>query len=295
MARRQHGADPSGVAAALLAGSSIEINAQDAPLLGEARQWLAEGTRVFVSHLPRQAWQATADACAAVRRAGFEPVPHLPVRLLRSQADLADVLALLRAAAAPRELLVLSGDYPVAAGPYYNTALALQSGLFESHGIRAVCMAGHPEGHPSVDLAELRRAELHKCRVAAEHGLAATLVTQLLFESQPYVDWSASLAARHVPVRTTCGLAGPARLATLVKFAMRCGVGPSIRALGVQGGNLLGLVGERSPDRLIVELAAAMASGRCPAGGIHLFCFGGFLHTAQWLAGRQRDPRGLAG
>lgn len=281
------GAHTEGPAASLrrlAATASIEINVQDAPLLASARAWLPPGTRVFVSHLPRQEWAATARACAAARLAGFEPVPHLPVRLLRGKAELAEVLARLAGEAAPVEALALAGDYPQAAGPYANTALAVDSGLFEANGFRRISMAGHPEGHPRVPLAELRSAEQHKCRVAVDHGLQVSLVTQFLFEARPFMEWVDWLAARQVPARAVCGLAGPARIATLLRFALRCGVGPSIRALGAQGQGLLNLVGERTPGPLVRELAAADGM-RGLVGGIHLFCFGGFLHTAQWLAG----------
>ncbi len=55
--------------------ASIEINVQDVADLEPSRALLAPGTKVYVSHLPRQTWLATETACRAVRAAGFLPVP----------------------------------------------------------------------------------------------------------------------------------------------------------------------------------------------------------------------------
>ena len=53
--------------------ASIEINVQDVADLESSRALLAAGTKVYVSHLPRQTWLATETACRAVRAAGFLP------------------------------------------------------------------------------------------------------------------------------------------------------------------------------------------------------------------------------
>jgi len=64
---------------------------------------------------------------------------------------------------------------------------------------------------------------------------------------------------------------------------MRCGVGPSIRALGVRPGSLLKLMGDYTPNDLVVELAKARNSQPNLYSGLHVFCFGGLLRTCQWL------------
>lgn len=263
--------------------ASVEINVQDVKHLEASREFLAPGTRVFVSHLPRQTWEDTAAAARAVSAAGFEPVPHIPVRLLADATALDRTLAALAERANVREVLLISGDYPDAIGPYSAVAEVLRSGALPRHGFKKVSIAGHPEGHPRVPLEVIRAAERDKVRLATDAGLTPTLVTQFFFEHDPFLDWVADLRSHGVRADIVGGLAGPAGLATLLKFAMRCGAGPSIRALGARPSSVMKLVGEHGPESVLRGLAQARAGDESDFTGIHLFCFGGYLRTCRWL------------
>ena len=79
------------------------------------------------------------------------------------------------------------------------------------------------------------------------------------------------------------GLAGPARLGTLFKYALRCGVGASIRALGARPSSLAGLVGERGPESMVRAIARARGEPGIEPVGIHLYSFGGLERTRAWI------------
>src|SRR5688572_28145402 len=247
----------------LAATGSVEVNVQDLGHLADSRALLAPGTRVYVSHLPNQTWDATRVMCDAVRASGFEPVPHMPVRTVDSAAALDRILAELARSSRPREVLLISGDYPAATGPFATVAQALDTGALEKHGFEHVSVAGHPEGHPTVALEEIRRSELEKPRLASSHGLGARFVTQFLFEVEPFVTWANELRSKDVRAQVVCGLAGPAKITTLFRFAMRCGVGPSIRALGARPSSVANLLGDHGPDRMLRQLAEAHVTGEC--------------------------------
>lgn len=259
---------------------SIEMNVQDAPHLGRARALLPAGKKIYVSHLPKQTYLQTLEACREVREAGFDPVPHLPVRLLSSERVLDEFLQ-----AASRdgvaEMLLIAGDYPQASGPYSAVAEVLRAGRLTDYGFRRVSMAGHPEGHPKVPLVEIRRAEREKAELARAAGLEVTLLTQFFFEAPPFLEWAASLRADGVGARLVAGLSGPASAATLFRYAMRCGVGPSIRALGARPTSLVKLIGDHGPEQLVRTLAGVPRPE--VYDGLHLFTFGGFLRTCEWL------------
>ena len=269
--------------ARLARDASIEINIQDTKHLEASRAWLTPGKKIYVSHLPKQTWQQSEAACIAVRAAGFEPVPHLPVRLIPDAAALHRLLIGLVKSAQVKEVLLIAGDYDAAAGPYSTVADVLRAAALESTGLTRVSLAGHPEGHPKVALAEIRAAEREKARLAARAGLEASLLTQFFFEPRPFLDWVSELRANGVGTRIVAGLAGPARLATLFKFALRCGAGPSMRALGTRPSSFMKLIGDHGPEALLRALAQARASGESDFSGIHLFCFGGYLRTCEWL------------
>ena len=223
----------------LLRECSIEMNVQDIRYLEASRALLPAGKKVYVSHLPKQTWQQTLDACRAVSDAGFDSVPHIPVRLLADEGTLDMILSTAVRTANVREVLLIAGDYPQPAGPYATVADVLRTGKLNAHGLGRVSLAGHPEGHPRVTLAEIRRAEREKAHLAHAAGLETTLLTQFFFEAQPFLDWASQLRADGVGVRLVGGLSGPASIATLFRYAVRCGVGPSIRALGARPTSLL--------------------------------------------------------
>jgi methylenetetrahydrofolate reductase (NADPH) len=265
--------------------ASIEVHVQDAVHLQASQSLLAPGKKLYVSYLPKQTWQDTAAMCRAVTLAGFEPVPHVPVRLIADAETLDRILDNFVRNARVQEILLIAGDYARPLGRYSSVAEVLNSGALAKHGLTRVSIGGHPEGHPVVALDEIRRAEREKVRLATVAHLEVTFVTQFFFESAPFLEWVRELSAHRVRARIVAGLAGPASLATLFRFARRCGVGPSVRALGARPASLLQLVGDHGPDRVVSELAQSLCDGEADFSGIHLFSFGGFLRTCEWLKG----------
>ena len=263
--------------------ASIEITVHDIVHLEESRSVLPPGKTLFVSHLPKQQWHETEAACRAVRAAGFRPVPHVPVRLLPDAATVDRVLGGYVDAAQVDELLLISGDYPRALGPYSEVMQVMRSGVLQRHGMRRVTVAGHPEGHPSVRPAEIRRAELNKARLAQQAGLEMTLLTQFFFEQTPFLDWVGELRAAGVQARLVGGLAGPTKLGSLIKFALRCGAGASMRVLTARPAAFTKLLGDHGPESVLRGLAHARCEKSSDFAGVHLFCFGGFVRTCRWL------------
>jgi methylenetetrahydrofolate reductase (NADPH) len=263
--------------------ASIEINVHDVGHLEESRRLLPAGKAVYVSHLPKQEWRETEETCRAVRAAGFRPVPHVPVRLLPDAAAVDRVLGGLVGTGQVDEVLLVSGDYPQSRGPYSEVLQLMNSGALQQHGLKRVSVAGHPEGHPKVPLTAIRRAELDKVRMAQHAGLDLTLVTQFFFEQTPFLEWARELRAAGVRARIVGGLAGPTKLSTLIKFAMRCGAGASMRVLTARPAAFTKLLGDHGPESVLRGLAQARCDNSSDFSGIHLFCFGGFVKTCQWL------------
>jgi methylenetetrahydrofolate reductase (NADH) len=269
--------------AELVANASIELGVRDTRQLAAARRFLPPGKKHFVSFLPDQAWRETLDACIALTDAGFQPVPHVPVRLLESREALAQLLRDLSLRGGVSDLLLISGDYSKAIGPYSCVADVLRTNLLGELGFSRVSFAGHPEGHPQVAADEISRAEIEKARLAESQGLEATFVTQFSFEPQPLFDWLDRLRSGGFRGRAVAGIAGPARTATLLKYAVRCGIGPSIRALRSRPGAAAMLLADHGPEAMLAAIANAKARATAEFGGVHMFSFGGYLQTAEWI------------
>jgi methylenetetrahydrofolate reductase (NADPH) len=262
--------------------SSIELSCLESGEIGAGRDFLRPGQKVYVSHLPRQTWADTWRTCERVAAAGFDPVPHVPVRLVQTASQLTEILCACREAGAC-ELLLISGDYATARGPYHEVGQVLRSGELQALGFKRVSVAGHPEGHPTVPADEIRRAQLDKSRTGLAAGLQVTLVTQFFFEPQPFVAWARDLRMAGAEARIVAGLPGPAKVTRLLALARHCGVGPSIRALSSRAGSMFKLLSERSPEMLLGALASELRHQPGLFDGIHLYSFGGFLRTAAWL------------
>ena len=269
--------------ARLAASASIEMNVHDVQHVTASRAHLRPATKIYVTHLPKQSWDQTIAACATLRTAGFDPVAHIPVRLLTNRSDLDNLLTSLRAEADVGEVLLIAGDYAHAHGPYASVLEVLQTDRLQTHGLTRVSLAGHPEGHPRVALDTIRRAEIDKAQYCDAAGLEATFVTQFCFESAPFLEWARALENAGVQSRLVAGIAAPAKLSTLVNFGLRCGVGPSIRALSAKPGVLRLLMAEHAPDEVVAELARAIDCGESSLAGLHVFCLGGWLRACSWL------------
>jgi methylenetetrahydrofolate reductase (NADPH) len=264
--------------------ASLEMTVHDVAQLRAVSELLGSRRRIYVSHLPGQAWSDTVAACRAVHALGALPVPHVPVRCVRDRQSLQRFLDECVSQAGVREVLLIAGDYPHSVGPYSTTMDVLQTGLLAQHGIHRLSVAGHPEGHPIVSPDELRRAEREKIEFAINNSMILTFLTQFFFDAEPFIEWQRRLP---IPsegaegIRVVAGLAGPAKLTTLLRYAALCGVGPSMRTLGTRPTLIGKMLTERGPE-VIVHSLATHAYATQP--GIHLFSFGGLARTCAWLA-----------
>jgi len=271
----------SGDLSLLLSQASVEISSRGHQI-SELRDKFAPGTDVTITFLPGDHYQHNVETAAALRRAGFNPVPHIAAREMASREALDDFLARARGEADVTRVLLIAGDVAIAKGPFRSSHDIRASGLLEAHGFRVVSIAGHPEGHPYLDMSgsfALLRAWSSWGR---ERDIHVDIVTQFCFEAAPILGFLDDLAVRGLDVPVIVGLAGPASMATLTKFALRCGIGNSMRALRAQIGRYGRLLADTGPDEIVRGLASAPRAATAPVAGFHLFPFGGLRKVAAW-------------
>jgi methylenetetrahydrofolate reductase (NADPH) len=266
---------------ALLASASVEVSSRGHQL-GELRDNFSAGTEVTITFLPGDNYRHNVDTASALRRAGFNPVPHIAAREMTSREALDDFLARLRAEADVTRVLLIAGDVAAAKGPFKSSLDVCASGLIEACGISSISIAGHPEGHPYLAAAGtfgVLEAWRDWGRLKNIH---VDVVTQFCFESAPILGWIGELDARGIDLPVIVGLAGPATPATLTKFALRCGVGNSMRSLRSQIGRFGRLLTDTGPDDVMRGLRAAPDTATASIAGFHLFPFGGLRKAAEW-------------
>ena len=275
--------------AALLPVASVEVSSRGHQLT-ELRNNFAPGTDVTITFLPGDNYRHNIETAAALRRAGFNPVPHIAAREMPTREALEDFLARARGEADVTRILLVAGDVAAARGPFKSTRDVCASGLIEAHGIASVSLAGHPEGHPFLELSDALNGLKAWRDWGRRTGTRVDVVTQFCFESAPILQWIAELDRAGIDLPVIIGLAGPATPATLTKFALRCGIGNSMRALRSQIGRFGRLLTDNAPDDVVTGLRYAPAAATVAIAGFHLFPFGGLRKAGDWLRNYDRDP-----
>jgi methylenetetrahydrofolate reductase (NADPH) len=271
---------------AFLKGYSIEVMPRTAEKVEDFRALLPKGTRVYIAHIegtPIEDMVATAKRIAGE---GFDVMPHFPARIIPDKATLADWIARYKGEANVKQALLLGGGVNTPAGDYDSSMQLIETGLFD--GFDRLHVAGHPEGNKDIDkdggdaivMAALKWKQAFSERSDAKMAIA----TQFCFEADPVIAWANRLAEAGVHLPIHIGVAGPAKLQTLIKFAISCGVGASLRVLQKRAMDVTKLLLPYEPTEFVSGLAAHKAAN--PAFGIeqvHFFPLGGIKTNAAWV------------
>lgn len=276
--------DLATAAAELVACGSLEMGADNPQDAAQIAALLPTGTLVYVNHLPRHDLAYTLRALNALRDTGLEPVPHIAARRIATRENARAFLDRAVRDAGVRKVMLIGGDVPEQQGPYADAAALLRDGLLADCGLQQVGLAGYPEGHPRIATDVLNLALAEKCGYATAQGLSPYVVTQFSFAPSRVVEYCADLARRAPDLPVYVGLAGPASPLALLRFAQRCGVSASLRALQAEGMRAVRLVTHVDPSEQLTALARHNLSGSATnVVGIHLFTFGGVATAAYWM------------
>ncbi|HEX6001377.1 MAG TPA: methylenetetrahydrofolate reductase [Hyphomicrobiaceae bacterium] len=274
-------------AADLVACGSLEIGVDTPDDARRIAKLLPAGTPVYVNHVPSRNLGAALETLLALRQANLEPVPHMAARRIFSRAEAEDFLRKAVRRVGVRKVMLIAGDVPDPLGPYADSAALLAEDFFAGSGLTQVGLAGYPEGHPRIATPALNRALERKLELAARHGLGAYLVTQFSFAPNRIVEYCADLARRAPGVPVYVGMAGPTDPMTLLRFAQRCGVSASLRALQAQGVKAVHHFTHVDPTEQLMALASRLRSGGVRnVVGVHVYSFGGAVPAAQWMNAR---------
>jgi len=270
--------------AELVAASSLEFSPRELPRAAEMAALLPADTCVYIPSLPGLPLSRTLEAVAALKAAGLDPVPHVSARRILDRDEFKEFLKNAVARHGVHRVLVIGGDEPKAKGPFADSLEVIESGILAECGVREIGVAGYPEGHPRISPQVLEDSLKKKIGMAAEQKLGLYVVTQFSFSPVRMVEFCAHLARTAPQVGVYVGVAGPTDPAALARYAQRCGVAVSLRALRNLGAGIAKLVTHTDPREHVVALAR-YARSREPSNliGLHLYSFGGVVRTAGWM------------
>lgn len=270
--------------ATFMRGASFETTHPSSADFDALQACAAKDTKVYVSAPPARPADEQIAAAIRLHALGFEPVPHLAARNFAKVDDLDRYLARLTEEAGVRRLLVIGGDRAEPAGFFHHAIEAIDSGLMQTRGIVEIGLAGYPDGHGRISEIELARALAAKIEAAEQTGLAVHIVTQFAFAAEPIAAWIRRLRDDGIEHPVRIGLAGPASLSTLLRFARICGVKSSAQGLARNAGLVKHMFGTTAPDALVRALAEASAGGRLGNVTPHFYSFGGLAGTVRWAS-----------
>jgi len=289
--------------AAWLAHASVEVLPRTLARIPHIDNLLPARTRTYLAHIEGTEINDMVAAAKRLNDAGLTPMPHFPARLIRSQGEFRDWIARYRDEAGVSEALVLGGGVKDARGPYESSMQLLETGLFDKMGFKRLHVAGHPEGNSDIDPDGSGRIATEALRwkhaFSERTEVQMAIVTQFVFEAAPVVRWARAIREAGVSLPIHIGLAGPAKLATLIKYAVTCGVGPSLKVLQRRARDLTRLARPFEPTDIASELATARAVHKdLQIEALHFFPLGGILPFIEWYdfhrssaASEAVDPR----
>lgn len=270
---------------AFLQGYSIEVMPRTAEKVEDFKALLPAGTRVYIAHIEGTPISDMVATAKRLNADGFPVMPHFPARIIPDRATLADWIARYQGEANVKQALLLGGGVNTPAGDFDSSMQLLDSGLFD--GFDRLHVAGHPEGNKDIDKDGGDRIVMQALRwkqsFSERTDVKMAITTQFCFDAAPVIAWADRLAAAGISLPIHIGIAGPAKLQTLIKFAIACGVGPSLRVLQKRAMDVTKLLLPYEPTDVVTALAAhKVANPEFGIASVHFFPLGGIKTNAAW-------------
>ncbi len=272
----------------LLETWSIEVMPRTAAKISDFRALLPSGSRIYIAHIAGTPIEDMVATAKRLRQDGFAVMPHFPARSIPDLATLEDWIKRYRNDADVTQALLLGGGETRPVGTLESSIQLLESGLFDRHGFTRLHIAGHPEGNKDIDrdgtTSNVDQALKWKNDFANLSDAKMAIVTQFGFDPGVTTNWAERVAEAGITLPIHVGIAGPAKLQTLIQFAISCGVGPSLKVLQKRALDVTRLLSPYEPTDMVSALNQYVKTH--PASLIaqlHVFPLGGIKPAAEWM------------
>jgi len=267
--------------------ASIEISPKQAVESTDLPGLFPQGVRVYMTDIGADSIDSIVRGAARLRDMGYVAVPHFACRRVTSRQSLEERVQRLAEEADVRDVLVIGGGLDTPAGEFSSSLDVLETGLFDKHGINRIAIAGHPEGTPDFSDETAEEALRFKQDFANRSDAEMRIVTQFGFDPHGFIRWADSLRQSGIDLPVHLGVAGPAKLTTLVKYAMMCGVGASVQFIRKRAASVSTMIKGFDPEEVVEPIERHLnESAGTAIQQMHVFPFGGLKKSAEWLKRR---------
>ena len=267
---------------------SIEVMPRTAEKIENFKDLLPKNTRVYIAHIEGTPIDDMVKTAKRLAEDGFATMPHFPARIIKDKTTLNEWISRYQGEAGVKQALLLAGGVSKPHGEYESSMNLLETGLFDKANFKNIHIAGHPEGNKDIDPdgttknvdAALKWKQNYQNKTDAKMAIA----TQFAFESGPIIEWANSIKNAGIDIPIHIGIAGPAKLQTLIKFAIACGVGPSLKVLQKRATDVTKLLLPYEPTEVLSQLADHKAKNSdFNITNVHFFPLGGIKTNAKWV------------
>jgi methylenetetrahydrofolate reductase (NADPH) len=215
---------------------------------------------IYVTFLPGTSYKDVIEQTKALSKSGFNAIPHFPARSITDLDMLKDYIGQVKEAGV-KQVLIIGGDRDIL-GNYHCSLQLIETGLFDGMKIG---IAGHPEGSPNMSDQAIDEA------MKSKSSFADYIVTQWTQDTNALSEF-----VNEAPLPVHVGLAGPASMKTLIKFAGFVGLKNTLSFAKKNASKIFDLLTVQTPHNVIQELKGNVDN-------FHIYAFGGIKKTSEWL------------
>ena len=272
----------------LLEGYSIEVTPRAASKIENFSEVLPRNTRVYIAHIEGTPIEEMVKTAKKIRSDGFSPMPHFPARIIKDKNTLSEWLKRYAGEADVDEGLVIAGGSNKPYGDFDSSIQLIETELFDKSNFKRLHVAGHPEGNKDIDPNgandNVNEALSWKNQFSQRTDTKIAVATQFCFESESVIAWVDNLKEMGIDLPIHIGIAGPAKLQTLLRYSIECGVGASIKVLKKRAKDITKLLLPYEPESIITELAKHKTNNPdFNIEQVHFFPLGGIKQVTKFV------------
>ena len=267
---------------------SIEVMPRTAAKIESFEEILPKNTRVYIAHIEGVPIEEMVQTAKRISSEGFNVMPHFPARIIKDKSTLEEWINIYQGEAGINQALLLAGGVDKPHGSFEDSMQLVETELFEKYNFKNLHFAGHPEGNKDIDNngsnKNVDEALLWKQKFNERSDIDIAITTQFCFEAEPVIEWANSLTNNGINIPIHIGVAGPAKLQTLIKFSIACGVGASLKVLQKRAKDVKKLLLPFEPNDFLETLAKHKKENpKFNISNIHFFPLGGINTNASWI------------
>ena len=267
---------------------SIEVMPRTAAKIESFNDILPKNTRIYIAHIEGVPIQEMISTAKRIQSEGFAVIPHFPARIIENKVTLEDWIKAYQDEANIDQALILAGGVDKPHGIFENSMQLVETELFSKYNFKNLYFAGHPEGNKDIDPdgteKNVNDALIWKQKLNERTDINLALTTQFCFDSKPVIKWANELNKNGINIPIHIGVAGPAKLQTLIKFSIACGVGASLKVLHKRAKDIKKLLLPFEPNDFLETLALHKENNPdFNITNIHFFPLGGIKTTSNWI------------